>query len=154
MDVRVGLWRRLSAEELMLLNWGVGEDSWTAWRSNKSFLKEINPEYSLERLMLKLKLQYFGHLMRRADSLEKILMLGKTEGEGGKRGWDNWMASSTGWTWVSASSGKWWRTRKPGVLQPMGLQRVGHNWAAEQQQQITPYNRVLQERKFIDIQNE
>ena len=70
----------------MLLNCGVGEDSWTAWRSNKSFLKEINPEYSLERLMLKLKLQYFGHLMRRADSLEKILMLGKTEGEGGKRG--------------------------------------------------------------------
>ena len=53
---------------------------WTAWRSNKSILKEINPEYSLEGLMLKLKLQYFGHLMRRADSLEKILMLGKTEG--------------------------------------------------------------------------
>ena len=53
---------------------------WTAKRSNKSILKEISPEYSLEGLMLKLKLQYFGHLMRRADSLEKILMLGKTEG--------------------------------------------------------------------------
>ena len=53
---------------------------WTAWRSNQSVLKEISPEYSLERLMLKLKLQYFGHLMRRADSFEKTLMLGKTEG--------------------------------------------------------------------------
>ena len=73
----------------MLSNCGAGEDSRessTAGRSNQSILKEINPEYSLEGLMLKLKLQYFGHLMRRADSLEKILMLGKTEGEGGKRG--------------------------------------------------------------------
>ena len=58
---------------------------WTARRSNQSILKEINPEYSFEGLMLKLKLQYFGHLMRRADSLDKILMLGKTEGR--KRGW-------------------------------------------------------------------
>ena len=67
----------------MLLNCGVGEDSrvpWTARKSNQSILKEISPEYSLERLMLKLKLQYFGHLMRRADSLEKTLMLGKIEG--------------------------------------------------------------------------
>ena len=66
----------------MLLNGGVGEDlrvPWTA-RSNQSILEEIYPEYSLERLMLKLKLQYFGHLMRRADSLEKTLILGKTEG--------------------------------------------------------------------------
>ena len=71
----------LSAEELMLLNCGVGEDlrvSWTATRSNQSILKEeISPEYSLEGLMVKLKLQYFGHLMRRTDSLEKTLMLGK-----------------------------------------------------------------------------
>ena len=59
---------------------------WTAWRSNQSILKEINPEYSLERLMLKLKLQYFGHLMRRADSLEKTMMLGKVEGRR-RRGW-------------------------------------------------------------------
>ena len=67
----------------MLLNCGVGEDSrvpWTARRSNQSILKEISPEYSLERLMLKLKLQYFGHVMRRADSFEKTLMLGKIEG--------------------------------------------------------------------------
>ena len=59
---------------------------WTARRSNQSILKEISPEYSLERLMLKLKLQYFGHLMQRADSLEKTLMLGKIEGER-RRGW-------------------------------------------------------------------
>ena len=67
----------------MLLNCGVGEDlrvPWTARRSNQSILKEISPEYSLEGLMLKLKLQYFGHLMRRTDSLEQILMLGKNEG--------------------------------------------------------------------------
>ena len=67
----------------MLLNCGVGEDSripWTAWRSNQSILKEISPGCSLEGLILKLKLQYFGHLMRRADSLEKTLMLGKIEG--------------------------------------------------------------------------
>ena len=67
----------------MLLNGGVGEDlrvPWTARRSNQSILKEINPEYSLEGLMLELKLQYFGYLMRRTDSLEKTLMLGKIEG--------------------------------------------------------------------------
>ena len=68
----------------MLLNCGVGEDlrvAWTARRTNQSILKEISPEYSLEGLMLKLKLQYFGHLMRRADSLEKTMMLGKIEGK-------------------------------------------------------------------------
>ena len=86
MDVRVGLWRKLSAKELMLLNCGVGEDSWrvpwTARRSNQSILKEISPGISLEGMMLKLKLQYFGHLMWRVDSLGKTLMLG---GIGGKR---------------------------------------------------------------------
>jgi len=78
-----------NAEELMLLNCGVGEDSWeslTARRSNQSILKEVSSEYSLEGLMLKLKLQYLVHLMWRADSLEKILMLGKIEG-GRWRGW-------------------------------------------------------------------
>ena len=80
--------RKLSAEELMLWNCGVGEDSrfpWTAGRSNQFILKEISPEYSLEGLMLKLKVQYFGHLMQRTDSLEKTLMLGKIEG-GRRRG--------------------------------------------------------------------
>ena len=83
MDVRVGLWRKLSAKELMLLNCGVGKDlrvPWTAKRSNQSILKEISPECSLEGLMLKLKLQYFGHLRRRADSFEKTLILGMIEG--------------------------------------------------------------------------
>ena len=73
----------------MLLNCGVGEDSWESWtarRSNKSILKEISPEYSLEGLMLKLKLQYSGHLMQRTDSLKKTLMLGMIEG-GRRRGW-------------------------------------------------------------------
>ena len=80
MDVRVGPERKLSTEELMLLNSGAGEDlrgPWSARRSNQSILKEINPDYSLEGLMLKLKLLYFGHLMLRAHSLEKTLMLGK-----------------------------------------------------------------------------
>ena len=83
MDMRVGLQRKLSAEELMLLTCGVGQDSRvpsTVRRSNQSFLKEISPEYTLEGLMLKLKLQYFGHLLRRTDSLKETLMLGKTEG--------------------------------------------------------------------------
>ena len=73
----------LCTEELMLLNCGVGEDlrvPWTARRWNQSILREISPEYSLEGLMLKLKLQYFGHLLQRTDSLEKTLMLGKIEG--------------------------------------------------------------------------
>ena len=69
---------------------------WTARSSNQSILKKVNPDYSLEGLMLKLKLQYFGHLIHRADSLEKILMLGKIEGEGDDR--DGWMASSIQWT--------------------------------------------------------
>ena len=84
---------------------------WTARRSNQSILKEITPECSLEGLMLKLKLQYFGHLMRRADSLEKTLTLGKrlrAGGEGDDRGWDGWMASPTQWRWVWVNSGSWW----------------------------------------------
>ena len=87
MDVRVGLWRKLSAEELMLLNCGVGEDSWDSLRrSNQSMLKEISPRCSLEGLMVKLKLQYFGHLMQRVDSVEKTLMLGGIGGRG-RRWW-------------------------------------------------------------------
>ena len=82
MDVRVGLQRKLSTEELMLLNCGVREDlrvPWTARRSNQSILK-ISPGCSLEGLMLKLKLQYFGQLMQRIDSFEKTLIVGKIEG--------------------------------------------------------------------------
>ena len=134
MDVRVGLQRKLSTEELMLLNCGVGEDSpWTARRYNQSILKEISPEYSLEGLMLKLKLQYFGHLMWRADSFENTLMLGKIVGpmEGDDRRWDCWMISPTQWTWVWVDSGSWWCTGRPSMLRFMGSQRVGHDWATE-----------------------
>ena len=106
---------------------------WTAKRSNQSILKEINPGYSLEGLMLKLKLQSFCHLMRRADSLEKTVMLGKIEG-GDDRGWHGWMASPAQWTWVWVNSGRWWRTGKPAVLQSVGSQRVRHEWVTEQQQ--------------------
>ena len=75
---------------------------WTVGRSNQSILKEISPEYSLEGLMLKLKPQYFGHLMRRTDSLEKTMMLGriKAGGEGDDRGWDGWMTLPSQWMWV------------------------------------------------------
>ena len=106
---------------------------WTARRSNQSILKEISPGCSLEGLMLKLKLQYFGHLMQRADSLEKTLMLGMIEGggEGDDRGWDGWMASPTRWTWVWVDSGSWWWTGRPVMLRFMGLQRVGHDWTTE-----------------------
>jgi len=104
---------------------------WTARSLNQSIIKEINPEYSLEGLMLKLKLQYFAHLMWRTDSLEKTLMLGKIGGrrEGDGRGRDGWMASLTQWAWVWTSSGSWWWRGKPAVLQSMGWQRVGQNWA-------------------------
>ena len=102
---------------------------WTARRSKQSILKEISPEYSLEGLMLKLKLQHFGHLMRRTDSFERTLMLGKMI----KRttGWDGWMAAPTQWTWVWVNSGSWWWTGRPGMLQTMGSQRVGHDWLTE-----------------------
>ena len=106
---------------------------WTAGRSNQSLLKEISPGCSLEGLMLKLKLQYFGHLMQRADSLEKILMLErlKAGGDGDNRGWDCWMASPTQRTWVWVSSRSWWWAGRPGVLQSTGSKRVGHDWVTE-----------------------
>ena len=106
---------------------------WTARRPNQSILKEISPECSLEGMMLKLKLQHFGHLMRRVDSLEKTLMLGGfgAGGEGDDRGWDGWMASLTCWMWVWVNSGSWWWTGRPGVLRFMRSQRVGHDWVTE-----------------------
>ena len=106
---------------------------WTARRSNQSILKEISPEYSLEGLMLKLKLQYFGHLMRRTDSLEKTLMLGKIEGRMRRdnRVWESWMVSPTQWTWVWESSKSWWWAGKPTMLQSMGSQTVRHDRATK-----------------------
>ena len=104
-----------------------------ARRSSQSTLKEISPEYSLVGLMLKLKLQHFGHLMWRVDSLEKTLMLWKIEGKRrrGRQRTRWWMPSLTQRTWVWVSSRSWWWTGRPGVLQSMGSQRVGHNWATE-----------------------
>ena len=134
MDVRVGLWRKLSAKELMLLN--CGKDSWESLGLQGDppvHYKGLSPGCSLEGMMLKLKLQYFGHLMRRTDSLEKTLMLG---GIGGRRRrqdrrWDGWMASLTRWIWVWVNSGSWWWTGRPGVLWFMGSQRVRQDWATE-----------------------
>ena len=106
---------------------------WTPRRSKQSVLKEISPECSLKGLMLKQKLQYFGHLMQRTISLEKswFCEILKAGGEGDDRRWDGWMASPTWWTWVWASSGSWWWTGKPGMLQFMWLQRIGHKWVTE-----------------------
>ena len=109
---------------------------WIAKRSNQSTIKEINFEYLLEGLMLKLKLQYFGHLMQRIDSLKKTLMLGKIETgrrtEGNDREWDGWIASPTQWTWVWVSSGSWWWVGKPVPCSPWGHKESdtteGLNW--------------------------
>ena len=113
MDVRVGLWRKLSAEELMLLNCGVGEDSWVPWtarRSNQSIIKEISPEYSLGRTDVE------------AETL--TLILWKIEGRR-RRWWQRmrWLDGITdSMTWVWVGSGSWWWTGRPGVLQFMGSQ--------------------------------
>ena len=123
---------RVDAFELWC--WRLLRASWTTRRSNQSILKEFNPEYLLEGLMLKLKLQYFGHLMHRADLLEMTLMLGKTEGR--RRGWQRmrWLDGITDWTDISLRN-----------LQEMVKDRdawhaavhgVGHNWATEQQEQV------------------
>ena len=106
---------------------------WTPRRSNQSILKEISPECSLEGLMLKLKLL---SILWPPDM--KSWLIGKDPdckwlkagGEGGDRGQDGWMASSTQWIWVWANSGRWWRTGKPGVLQSIESQRIRHNLAA------------------------
>ena len=111
---------------------------WGKQFQNQSILKEINPQYSTEGLMLKLKLQCFDHLMQRTDSLQKTLILGRIEGRRRRR-WQRirWldltvmMASLTLWIWIWAISGNWWWTRRPGVLQSTGWQRVGHDWATK-----------------------
>ena len=107
---------------------------WTARRSNQSILKEISPGCSLEGLMLKLKLQYFGHLMERADSLEKTLMLGRRK-DWGQEEKGTIEDEMVGWhprhNEHELNSGSWWWTGRPGVLQFTGSQRVRHNWVTE-----------------------
>ena len=138
----------------MLLNYGVGEDSWdflglqgdpTSPKGN--FLKEISPEYSLEGLMLSwnsnLLATWWEELThwKRPWSWERL----KVGGEGDNRGWDGWMASLTQWAWVWASSGSWWCTGKPGVLQTMGSQKIGHDWATNLNYTEKSSNPPLQE---------
>ena len=119
---------------------------WTARSSNQSILKEISPRCSLEGMMLKLKLQYFGHLMPTHELTHwKRLWCWEglgAGGEGDNRGWDGWMASMTRWTWVWVNSRSWWWTGRLEVLQFMGLQRVGHDWATELNWAILSYMKV------------
>ena len=106
---------------------------WTARRSNQSILKKISPGYSLVGLILKPKLQYFGHLRQRADSFEKTLMLGNTEGRR-RRGRQRmtWLDGITDSMDMGlGDSRSWWWTGRPGVLQFIGSQRVGHDWETE-----------------------
>ena len=137
MDVRVGLWRRLSTEELMLLNCGVGEDSWESlglqgdptspsWR--RSALGFLWKEWcqSWDSSTLATSCEELTH-WKRLWCWEGL----GAGGEGDDRGWKGWMASLTRWTWVWVNSRNWWWTGRPGVLWFMGLQRVRHDWATE-----------------------
>ena len=124
--------RRTDAFELWCWRWFL-RVPWTTRRSNQSVLKEISPEYSLEGPMLKLNLQYFGHLIRRAISLEKTLMLGKTEGK--RRRWQQRMRQLNGI--INSMDVSLSKYGDSGVLQPMGWQRVRQDWVTEQQQKVT-----------------
>ena len=137
MDVRVGLWRKLSTEELMLLNCGVGEDSWeslglqgdpTSPSSRKSVLNIQWKDWcwSWNSNTLATWCKGLTH-WKRPWCWERL----KVGEEGGNRGWDGWMASLIQWTWVWVNSESWWWIGKHGVLQFMGSQRVRHNWATE-----------------------
>ena len=131
-------WKRLSVEKLKILSFGAGEDSWESLEQHE--IKLVNPKGNQP---------WFFTGRHNATTEAPILwpiwceelthgkrpwILGKIEGRRRKgwQGWDGWMASPTQWTWVCAISGRWWRTGKPGMLQPVGLQRVGHHWQTEQ----------------------
>ena len=136
MDVRVGLWRKLSTKELMLFNWcwrRLLRVPWTARRSNQSFLKEISPGvlwkdwcWTWNSNTLATWFKELTHL-KRPWSWERL----RAGGKGDDREWDGWMASLTQWTWVWVDSGSWWWTGRPGMLRFMGSQRVGHDWMTE-----------------------
>ena len=138
MDVRVGLQRRLSTEELMLLKCGVGEDSWSPLDCME--IQPLHPKGNQSWI-------FIGRTDAEAETAilwppdAKNWLIGKDpDAEKGwrweekgttDRGWDGWMASPTPWTWVLVSSGSWWWTGRPGMLHSMGSQRVGHDWATE-----------------------
>ena len=137
MDVKVGLYE----ESWEPKNWCFWTVVLEKTLESPLDCKEIQPVHSKEDqpwvcslvgLMLKLKLQYFGHLMQRVDSLDDWCWEGLRAGEeGDNRGWDGWMASPTRWTRVWVNSRSWWWTGRPGVLQSLGSQKVGHDWATE-----------------------
>ena len=114
--------------------------SWTSRRSKQSILKEIRPEYSLEGLILKLKLQCFGHLMRRTDSLEKTLMLEKIERQEENGTTEDEMVQWHHRLNGQVNSGRWWWTGKPGVLQSMRSPRVRHDWVTELDWRLTLFS--------------
>ena len=132
------------------LCWYVCIESWVNWwfctvvleKTLESPLefRESQPVHS-KGMMLKLKLQYFGHLMRRVDSLEKSWFWDRLKAEG--EGWDGWMASPTRWAWVWASFGSWWRTGKLGVFLSTGSLRVKHDWATEPNRVSTEFYAIL-----------
>ena len=134
---RVGLWRKLSAKELMLLNYGVGEDPWESLGLQGD---PTSPFWRRSALGVLWKEWCWGwNYSTLATSCKELthwrrLWCWEGRGAGGKgddRGWDGWMASPTRWTWVWVNSGRWRWTGRPGVLQFMGSQRVGHDWATE-----------------------
>ena len=151
----VQIWEVDQKESWVLKNWCFPtvilektlETPCTAKRLNQSTLKEIIPEYSLEEYSLELKLQHFGHLMWRTDSLEKTLMLGKIGDKRRRddREWDGWMVSLIQWTWVWANSRR--KTGKPTLLQFMRPQRVKHDLATEKQHQMEHWSQ--DKRKLI-----
>ena len=137
MDVRVGLWRRLSAEELMLSNCGVGEDSWESLGLQGDPTSPFWRRWALGFLWKEWCWSWSSSTL--ATSCEELTHWKRPRcwdglgagGEGDDRGWDGWMASLTGWTWVWVNSGSWWWTGRPGMLWFMGSKRVGHDWATE-----------------------
>ena len=134
---RTTTWRKLSTEELMLLNCGVGEDSWESlglqgdptspfWRRWVQGVHWKDWCWSWNSNTLATSGEELTH-WKRPWCWERL----GAGGEGDDRGWDGWMASPTGWPWVWVNSGSWWWTGRPGMLRFMGLQRVGHDWATE-----------------------
>ena len=116
----------------MLLNCGVGEDSWPARRSSQSILKEISPEYSFKDWCWSWNSSTLATWCEKLTHWKRPWCWERLKaGEGDDRRWDGWVASLTWWTWVWVSSGSWWRTGRPSRLQSMRLQRVGHDWTTK-----------------------